>query len=185
MEEEKIKVPITWNVDGPDKAEPGDLVTFEVCAKDNFGNPFEVKPINLQAILSINDKHRGLCEETGKRRKIGVGAYAFDFVPRILGVHSLRLQNGITQLFKDTPIRIDIQKEVTDVTLDYEFELEGKALTAARINEPVTLTIYVKEKGRLADIEMNKFSVKNFRKCPHSFAPNLSHRHRHLPNYLL
>jgi len=161
-DDEKITVPITWDVDAPDKTEPGDLVTFTLMAKDLHGNPFDVKPGQLTAILSVNDKARGLCEEQGKRRKIGVGAYSFDFIPRILGKHQLRLQNGHLQLFRDTQIILDVLKEVPDADIDYEFELEGQGLLSARLNEVVNLNIIVKEKGSPVDIDTSKFSVKIF-----------------------
>jgi len=153
-------VPISWELDGPDKVEPNDLVTFQISAKDDYGNPFEVKPINLSALLSINDKSRGLCEEPGKRRKTGVGSYSFDFIPRILGTHQLRIYNGPTQLFKNRQIKLEVLGQTTDVTLDYEFEVEGQRLLSAKVNKPVKLDITVKDKGILSDIEMEKFNVK-------------------------
>jgi len=162
MENEKIKVPITWEFAGPNKAEPGDLVTFELFAKDLQENPIEVKPVQLNAILWINDKSRGMCEETGKRRKTGIGAYAFDFAPRILGIHQFKVFNGHIQMFKEQEITLNITKEVTEVTLDYDFELEGKGLLSVRLREEVKLSISVKENGSPVDPDMDKFSVEVF-----------------------
>jgi len=162
MVEEKVKVPISWEFGGPDKCELGDLITFDIFAKDLQGNPFEVKPLQLSGILWINDKSRGMCEEEGNLRKVGVGAYALDFVPQILGTHQLRLQNGHIQLFKDQEIKVEVLKETTDIDLAYDFELEGKALLSARLDEIVNLNITVKEKGSSIDIDMDKFEVKVF-----------------------
>jgi len=160
--EDKVLVPITWEFGGPNKAEPGDLVTFELFAKDLQDKPIEVKPVQLNVILWINDKYRGMCEETGKRRKTGIGAYAFDFSPRILGIHHFKIFNGHIQLFKDKEIPINITSEVLDVTLDYDFEIEGKGLLSVRLREEVKLSINVKENGKPVDPDKDKFSVEVF-----------------------
>jgi hypothetical protein len=149
---EKVKVPISWDFSGPDKAEPGDLVTFELVAHDTNGNIFDIQTGQLSGILSIHDKARGLCEEKGRVRKAGVGTFCIDFVPRLLGKHTLNLQNGHITLFKNQQITLDVMNEIPEVTWSYDFELEGKKLRNAKVNDTVTLTIHVTEKGKPTDV---------------------------------
>jgi len=169
--EEKVKVPISWNIDGPDKTEPGQQVTFEVSAKDQYDQPFEVKPVKITSILRINDKSRGLCEEEGKVRKIGLGSYAIDVTPHILGVHELRVQNGHIRLFKNYQVLLNVTKDIPEVTLEYDFELDAEGLLTARLNEEIDINISVKENGQLADIDMKKFSIKIFGNGKQSHPP--------------
>jgi hypothetical protein len=147
---EKVKVPINWDFNGPDKAEPGDLVSFELVARDTKGNIFDVQTGQLSGTLSLHDKARGLCEEKGKVRKTGVGSFRIDFVPHLIGKHILNLQNGHITLFKNQQISLDVMNEIPEVSWSYEFELEG--ISHARVNATVPLTILVKEHGVLADV---------------------------------
>jgi hypothetical protein len=149
---EKVKVPITWDFSGPDKAEPGDLVTFELVAHDTKGNIFDIQTGQLSGTLSLHDKARGLCEEKGRVRKAGVGTFVISFVPRLIGKQTLNLQNGNLTLFKNQQITLEVMNELPDVTWSYDFELEGKGLRNAKVNDTVTLTILVNEHGKLADL---------------------------------
>jgi hypothetical protein len=148
---EKVKVPISWEFNGPDKAEPGDVVSYELVARDTKGNIFDIQQTGqISGTLSLHDKARGLCEEKGRVRKAGAGTFRIEFVPRLVGKHTLNLQNGHITLFKNQQITLDVMNELPEVTWSYDFELEGKR--NAKVNETVTLTIFTTENGKPADV---------------------------------
>jgi len=156
-----VIVPISWGINGPDKCEPGDLVTFELTAEDSNGKKFDVQG-NISGVLLINDKSRGLCEEKGRVRKKGVGEFEIDFIPRLIGKHQLSLQNGHMPLFKNTQIVLNVLKQVPEETLNYEFELTGKGLLIGRVNEELNFTLTVTQNSKPCDLNSSKFSVRVF-----------------------
>jgi len=161
-EHEKIRVPISWQFEETDKCEPLELASFQLTCVDTSGKPIDVQVGVISGLLEINDKSRGLCEEKGRVRKTGVGTYEINFVPHLIGKHQVILQNGHITLFKNTPIFLNVIKQIPAETINYEFDIEGQGLLSGRVKETLSFNITVTDKNTPTDINTAKFSVKIF-----------------------
>jgi len=118
------------------------------------GQPVDVDVSGIRAWLCKNDPTRGLIETEAIVNKESVGVYVIESVANFEGQHYLKIHRDKKSLFGDSKVGVLVEKETQKVSQSLDFAMEGRALSSAKINEPVVLDFEIKEDNKRVDVNL-------------------------------